>query len=110
MGDRMQQTYQITVESEPKPAEMGVVVKGLMDYNASQADGDTPNYLFITVRGDDGEVEGGVVGASYLGWMTIQAVWMTDKSRGQGHGTKLMQAAEEEAIRRGCPRVFLETL
>ncbi|HTD07147.1 GNAT family N-acetyltransferase [Undibacterium sp.] len=106
----MPQTYQVIVESEPKPAEMGMVIKGLGAYNASKADGEMPNYLFITVRGEDGSIEGGLVGATYLGWLQVQAVWISDALRGLGYGTALMQEAENEAIRRGCPRVFLETL
>lgn len=106
----MPQNYQITIESEPKPAEMGLVIKGLTAYNASKANGETPNYLFISVRSEDGSIEGGVVAATYLGWMQVQAVWVSDDLRGLGFGTKLMQEVEDEAIRRGCPRVFLETL
>lgn len=106
----MPQSYQVAIEAEPKPAEMGLVIKGLTAYNAAQADGDTPNYLFITVRGADGSVEGGLVGATYLGWLQVQAVWVSDALRGRGYGTILMQEAEQEAVRRGCPRVFLETL
>ncbi len=40
----------------------------------------------------------------------MQAVWVSDEPRGRGLATKLTQEAESEAIRRGCPRVFLETL
>jgi len=106
----MSQVYQVIVESEPVPAEMGVIIKGLTAYNASKAGGETPNYLFITVRGADGNIAGGLVGATYLGWLQIQAVWISDELRGCGYGTELMEKAENEGIRRGCPRVFLETL
>jgi GNAT superfamily N-acetyltransferase len=106
----MSQNYQVVVEAEPTSAEMTIILKGLMAYNASQSNGDTPNYLFIAVRGADGSVAGGLVGATYLGWLQVQAVWVSDELRGLGYGTELMQAAENEAVRRGCPRVFLETL
>jgi GNAT superfamily N-acetyltransferase len=89
---------------------MAVVIKGLTAYNASMANGDTPNYLFIAVRDSEGSVVGGLVGATYLSWLQVQAVWISDELRGHGYGTKLMQAAENEAVRRNCPRVFLETL
>lgn len=106
----MSQQYQVVLEDKPASAEMAVVVNGLMAYNAAHADGDTPNYLFIALRDADGGVAGGLIGATYLGWLQVQAVWMDDTLRGQGYGSALMQAAEEEAVRRGCPRVFLETL
>jgi ribosomal protein S18 acetylase RimI-like enzyme len=106
----MSQKYQVVVEAEPVPTEMAAVIKGLTAYNASKANGDTPNYLFIAVRGVDGSIAGGLVGATYLGWLQVQAVWISEELRSLGYGTELMQAAENEAVRRGCPRVFLETL
>jgi len=106
----METQYKVVVEQQPAAAEMAVVIKGLTAYNASQTAGDTPNYLFVALRDQDGEVVGGVVGATYLGWLQVQAVWVADTVRGGGYGTALMQAAEAEAVRRNCPRVFLETL
>jgi GNAT superfamily N-acetyltransferase len=106
----MSQTYQVIVESEIKPAEMGMVVNGLTAYNASKANGEMPDYLFISVRADDGRIVGGLVGGTYLGWLQVQAIWIADEVRGLGYGKAIMQAAENEALRRGCPRVFLETL
>lgn len=100
----------IVIEDGADHAVMGAVINGLTQYNAAHADGDVPNYLVISVRDDDGEIAGGLVGATYLGWLTVQAVWIADALRGGGHGRALMRAAEEEALRRGCPRVFLETL
>jgi len=102
--------YKVTVEVAPVAAEMGVVANGLVAYNASHSNGDTPNYLFITVRGSDDGIVGGLVGATYLQWLQVQAVWIADELRGLGYGTELMKAAETEAVRRNCPRVFLETL
>jgi ribosomal protein S18 acetylase RimI-like enzyme len=108
-GDPMSQDYKITVELEPDAAEIGMVADRLAAYNASKANGEMPNYLFITMRGDDGSIVGGVVGATYLGWLQVHVVWVADELRGLDYGTRLMQEAESEAIRRGCPRVFLET-
>jgi len=106
----MSAEYKVVIESAPAPDEMVAVINGLTAFNASKANGDTPNYLFIAVRNSEGGVVGGLVGATYLGWLQVQAVWMSDELRGHGYGTQLMQAAESEAVRRQCPRIFLETL
>lgn len=100
----------IVIEDGADQQTMGAVIKGLTEYNAAHADGEVPNYLVISVRNDEGDVAGGLVGATYLGWLSVQAVWIADALRGAGQGRALMAAAEQEAIRRGCPRVFLETL
>jgi GNAT superfamily N-acetyltransferase len=105
----MSQDYKINVEPEPDAAEIAMVADKLAAYNASKANGEMPNYLFITIRGADECIVGGVVGATYLGWLQVHVVWVADELRGLGYGTKLMQEAESEAIRRNCPHVFLET-
>lgn len=106
----MTEKYEVVVESQPLPTEMALVIQGLTAFNATRSGGDTPNYLFIAVRAEDGSIVGGLVGATYLGWLQVQAVWISDELRGLGYGSELMRAAEKEAIRRECPRVFLETL
>jgi GNAT superfamily N-acetyltransferase len=50
------------------------------------------------------------LGATYLGWLQVQALWVSDSARGSGYGKALLAMAESEAVRRGCLRVFLETL
>jgi GNAT superfamily N-acetyltransferase len=100
----------IGIEAEVKPADMGLIVRRLTEYNASQTGGETPDYLTVTARDGEGNIVGGLVGATWLGWLVVQALWVDDALRGQGHGGALLRAAEEEAVQRRCPRVFLETL
>ena len=106
----MHDAFQIEVQNDVKPADVNTIVKALTEFNASQAGGDTPNYVVITVRDDAQNVVDGLVGATYLGWLQIQAVWIADALRGKGYGTRLMRQAEAVGRERGCPRVFLETL
>ena len=98
----------IDIES-PNAADMGAVAAQLAAFNASKSGGEMPNYLFIAVRDAAGAIKGGLIGATYLGWLGIQAVSLDESLRGQGHGARIMKMAEDEAVRRGCPRVFLET-
>lgn len=105
----MESTYTITLEAEPQPADMSAIVKGLAEFNRLHT-GDSPQYLLATVRDEAGTVVGGLLGATYLGWLQVHSVWLPDSLRGRGHGTELMALAEAEALRRGCKRAFLETL
>lgn len=106
----MPNDYSIAVEAEPKPGDMSAIVKGLTEFNAAKAGGEMPHYLLITLRDAQGAIAGGLLGATYLGWLQVQALWLPDSLRGNGYGKALLAEAESEAVRRGCPRVFLETL
>jgi GNAT superfamily N-acetyltransferase len=104
----MHDEYKLKLEADPKSDEMVPIYKGLLAYNAAQT-GEAPQYVVVTVRDAQGDVVGGVLGATYLGWLQIQCVWLPDELKGRGIGSALMREAEEEAVRRGCPRVFVET-
>jgi GNAT superfamily N-acetyltransferase len=106
----MLKIHQVMLETEPNPDDMQLLVKGLTEFNASRADGDVPNYLLATVKNSEGQLAGGLLGATYLGWLQIQIVWLDDSVRGRGYGSELIALAEAEALRRGCPRAFVETL
>lgn len=100
----------IKLEESPDAGDMQALVKGLSAYNAEQANGDTPNYLVATVKDDDGKLVGGLLGATYLGWLQIQVVWLDGSVRGLGYGSELMGIAEREGLRRGVQNAFVETL
>jgi GNAT superfamily N-acetyltransferase len=106
----MGSTYQVTLEQKAKGSDMATIVQGLLAYNATHAGEAGPNYLVVTVRDDAGTCVGGLVGATYLGWLQVHSVWLPEELRGRGHGAAVLAAAEAEAIRRGCPRACLETL
>ena len=106
----MDEKYQVILEAEPQASDMHDLVKGLTAFNASRTNGDTPDYIVATVKNSEGVLTGGLLGATYLGWLQIQVVWLDDAIRGQGFGTELMAMAEREALRRGCAQAFVETL
>ena len=105
----MTSDIRIAIET-PENAGMAAVITQLTLYNASQSNGEMPDYLFIAARDESGAVRGGLVGGTYLGWLSVQALSLDDSLRGHGHGAAILKLAEDEAVRRGCPRVFLETL
>lgn len=54
-------------------------------------------------------VLGGVWGNTYWGWLQVEMVFVPEALRGRGFGARLMNLAEEEAVRRGCHAAWLET-
>jgi GNAT superfamily N-acetyltransferase len=56
-----------------------------------------------------GEFLGGLTGYVWGGWMHVNLLWVTEGLRGEGHGTRLMDAAEAFAVEHGCIGATLET-
>lgn len=106
----MELVYTVTLEAEPKASEMNAIVKELLAFNAQQTGGAAPQYLVVTLRDQDQTLVGGLVGATYLGWLQVHALWVREELRGKGYGDALLKKAEEEALRRGCANSCLETL
>ncbi len=50
------------------------------------------------------------VDPTYWDWLDIAVLWLDERLRGEGHGTRLMRVAEDEAMRRGCVHSYLSTL
>ncbi len=57
----------------------------------------------------DGVLLGGLLGRTLRGWLYVENLALPQSELGRGYGTRLLAMAEEEAIRRGCIGVFLNT-
>jgi|SRR5579872_4412889 len=63
----------------------------------------------FVLRSGRGEVLGGVLGQIWGGWLQVTFLWVAEAVRGQGHGGRLLAAAEAYARERGCMGATLET-
>ena len=91
----MEPTHNIALEAKPHPNDIHAIVNGLYEFNRDQTGGAMFEYLLATVRDAQGTVVGGLFGATYLGWLQVQAVWLPDSLRGHKYGTQLMALATD---------------
>ena len=94
----------------PREDEIKHVQDALCQFNADKVgeDGHTP--LHIVEYDRDGHIIGGLLGGTYWGWMYVDILWVHEGHRRQGIGSRLLEEAEREAIRRGCHHVHLDTM
>jgi ribosomal protein S18 acetylase RimI-like enzyme len=85
------------------------VTEGLASHNIA-ATGQADWYpVGFFLKSAHGEWLGGLLGNIWGGWLHVTHLWLATPARRHGHGTRLMRAAEEYAVARGCRRATLET-
>jgi GNAT superfamily N-acetyltransferase len=107
---KMDPELQIQLDEDDDPAASRAVRAGLDAYNLDFTPLDNYRALNLFVRGPDGTVLGGLLGNTYWGWLYISIFWLDKSLRGQGLGSRILARAEEEAGRRGCRHVHLDTI
>lgn len=98
------------MNTNPSVSEIKYIRESLNQFNKEIVgdDGHTP--LNLVVYDDSGNVIGGILGGTYWGWMYIDILWVHENHRRKGIGSELLKGAEEEALRRGCHHVHLDTM
>jgi GNAT superfamily N-acetyltransferase len=81
--------------------------KALRAYNNAAVGKSDYRAFAVTIR-DRGKIAAGLVAETYLGWMFVSALWVTERHRRKGWGRSLMQKAETEARKRGVRKVWLD--
>jgi GNAT superfamily N-acetyltransferase len=96
----------IRISTEPTSEELSELDERLEDYNVQKTGIDDTKPIGFTVY--DAEVLiGGLNGVTSFGWLYIATLWLDESHRHRGIGKQLLQAAENEALRRGCRHACL---
>ena len=77
--------------------------------NATATGCDDGRWLAIFVRDEAGAIRAGLHGWTWGGTGYVRTLWVREDLRGQGLGARLLEAAEQEAARRGCREMQLDT-
>ena len=94
----------------PSEEEINFVNNALRQFNDQKVGPDNHVLLNIVEYDENKNVIAGILGGTYWGWMHIDILWVDEKYRGQGLGSKLLEAAESEARKRGCHFVHVDTM
>jgi ribosomal protein S18 acetylase RimI-like enzyme len=105
----MDKEYHIVYDDKPEQSAWGIIGQGIGHYNEQQAGDDKSQLLCFVLYAPDQEIVGGVIGATYWGWLHIDLLWVKDELRGRGYGHRLLTLAEQEARQRGAKNAYLDT-
>jgi len=106
----MLESYTIGIEEQPDPADVRAIQAGLEAYNQAHAEPVNYRPLYLFVRDGAGALVGGLLGATYWGWLYVDILWLAGAARGQGYGSQLLEQTEREALARGCHGAHLDTM
>jgi GNAT superfamily N-acetyltransferase len=98
----------VRVNDAMSEADERTVVQGLLAFNEKWL-GPSNEQPVRFVACDELGVVGGLLGHTRWSWLYVAKLWVDERGRGQGIGTKLLIAAEELARTRGCTDASLDT-
>lgn len=102
-------SLEISFEEKSERADREFLADNIDKFNRSRIGYDDYKPLNYFLRDENGVIVGGLLAETLWQWLHIDILWLEEKYRNQGLGRKLMLAAEQKAIERGCRFAFLDT-
>jgi GNAT superfamily N-acetyltransferase len=97
------------IENQPDPKAIQFLEEQIYDFNVAATGITDGELLSIFLRNDQAEILAGIYGWTWGGTCEIRYLWVHTDWRGKGIGRELLSRAEQEAIRRGCEQIVLDT-
>jgi len=105
---RMEPKYELT--DNPPPDTFQKMLASLVKFNQNAVGNAKAHTLAILLKEPTtDELVGGLWGRSLWGSLFVEILFVPAMLRGHGIGTSLLRRAEQEAIRRGCRDIWMET-
>ena len=101
--------YDLVVTENPLPADVDAIFAIIRAYNDVHIDVWRPQRFGIFVRDDKDRFVGGIYLVLARGWMYLDGLAVVEVARHQGIGSRLLNAAENQARQRDCHHAWLET-
>ena len=94
----------------PNKNEIEFVNNALEKFNNMHVGPDNHLLLNIVEYDENQKVIAGILGGTYWGWLHIDILWVDENFRSKKIGSRLLIAAENEAKKRGCHSVHVDTM
>ncbi|MCR9138641.1 MAG: GNAT family N-acetyltransferase [Alphaproteobacteria bacterium] len=103
----MDKTLEIT--ADPAAEDLKRLHEQLSAFNDSDVGPEARTPIAVFVRNSEGTLTGGISGYTAWGWLYMQWLWVDETMRGQRLAGQMLEAAEQEAIARGCIGALIDT-
>lgn len=94
----------------PNKKEIEFVNNALEKFNNMHVGPDNHLLLNIVEYDENQNVIAGILGGTYWVWLHIDILWVDENFRSKKIGSRLLIAAENEAKKRGCHSVHVDTM
>jgi GNAT superfamily N-acetyltransferase len=101
--------FDVVIRDSATDAEVAELRDLIHEFNYAATGYRDGRSLSCFLRDDDGALVAGIDGFTWGGYANVEYLWVTESLRGHGLGSRLLAAAEEEARRRGCGTIVLDT-
>jgi len=95
--------------ADPLAEELTFLAERLTAFNDGDVGASGRKALAVFVRDEDGAVVAGISGYTAWGWLYVQWLWVDERLRGQHVAGDMLDAAEREAVKRGCRNAWIDT-
>lgn len=89
--------------------DLDFVGKQLSAFNDADVGAAQKKPVAVFIRDADRAIVGAISGYTAWGWLYIQWLWVDERMRGQKMASKMLDAAEKEALERGCHGALIDT-
>ena len=99
----------VVVSEHAAPEDLQFLEEQINEYNFATTGIRDARLLVTLLRDSAGRIYGGLSGHTWGGVAEVRFLWVDESRRHAGVGSRLLQAAEDEARARGCTKVVLST-
>ena len=100
---------ELEIQREPSDADIAELRDNLIAYNVAHHGFTETFKAAIFIRNEQGAMEAGISAYAWGGTCEVELLWVAENRRGDGLGTRLLEAVEQEARRVGCNKIVLDT-
>lgn len=102
--------HKIIVDHNANDADKKVIREGIFAFNKGiLGRGMLEKTFSVLLKDESNNIHGGILAYFDSESVFIDILWVDENSRHQGHGSKLLRAAENEACKLGCRYSTLDT-